>query len=208
MPREHTYTPHSQLKKIRGILGITQMELAAMLGVSYPYLLSVETGQRDMSAQLARKISWLVGVPSSQLRKKTAPPMTLDRASRKLVPFSLQTFKKHGVQLPTFLMPDDSGDVIAPTLNDYSKAFDAVLDSAVATHRVGAVIQSLLELFNEHFRTDEAIDAFRASYKKLYPQDKRVGARALIGYIYDLQESKFSQPEKPKKARKRKPISV
>jgi predicted transcriptional regulator len=48
-----------QLKKIRSALGITQMKLAEMLGVSYPYLLSVETGQRDMSAQLARKISWL-----------------------------------------------------------------------------------------------------------------------------------------------------
>ena len=132
--------------------------------------------------------------------------MSWDRASKKLVPFSLKTFEKHGVQLPVFLMPDDSKDLITPTLNDYSKAFDAVLDSAGVIHRLGTVIQSFLELFNEHFGSDTAIDAFLASYKKLYPGDKGVGARALIGYIYDLQENKFSQPEKPKKARKRKRI--
>src|SRR5216683_1554537 len=100
MPRQHRYTPHDQLKKIRGTLGITQKKLAEMLGVSYPYLLSVETGQRDMSAQLARKISWLVGVPFGQLRKKAAPPMSWDQASKKLVPFSEKTFQQHKTRLP------------------------------------------------------------------------------------------------------------
>jgi transcriptional regulator with XRE-family HTH domain len=203
---KHKYERHKQLKKIRDVLGKTQKQLAEMLGFSYPYLLAVETGQRDMSGPLARKISQLFGVPLDRIRNKQAPAMSWDRASKKLVPFSLKTFEKHGVQLPVFLMPDDSQDLIGPTLNDYSKAFNAVLDSAVVIHRLGAVIQSFLELFNEHFRSDAAIDAFLASYKKLYPGDKRLGARALIGYIYDIQELESSRPEKPKKTRNRRRV--
>jgi transcriptional regulator with XRE-family HTH domain len=204
---KHKFEPHLQLKAIRKVLDITQEQFAKMLGFSYPYLLAVETGQRNMSGPLARKISRLLGVPLDRIRNKHAPAMSWDRASNKLVPFSLKTFEKHGVQLPVFLMPDDSRDLITPTLKDYTKAFDAVLDSAVVVHRLGAVIQSFLELFNEHFRSDAAIDAFLASYKKLYPGDKRrLGARALIGYIYHIQELESYRPEKPKKRRNRRRI--
>ena len=38
------HEPHKQLKTIRKRVGITQKTAADMLGVSYPYLLSIETG--------------------------------------------------------------------------------------------------------------------------------------------------------------------
>jgi len=178
-----------------------------MLGVSYPYLLSVETGQRDMSEPLARKISWLVGV--RRIRDKKAPPMIWDRVSRKLVPFSSVTFQKHSARLPTFRIPDNtaaSEEQVTPTLKGYTKAFHALLDSAFSNRRLGAVLQRFFELFAENVPSDAAIDAFQASYRKLYPGDKGDAQRALVGYIYDVPESQISRPRRPKRRRKRKRI--
>ena len=60
-------TPHLRLKKLRKIIGFTQVKLAEKCGVSYPYLLSVETGQRAMSENLAKRISYATGVTSQWL---------------------------------------------------------------------------------------------------------------------------------------------
>ena len=205
MSRKHKYTPHLQLKTIRKKLGKTQKQLAEMLGVSYPYLLSVETGQRDMSEPLARKITWLFGV--SRIRDKKAAPMVWDEASKKLVPLSQKTFDQRKSKLPTFT-PDPSAldDRITPSLEGYSRAFHALLDSAPSTSGLGAVLQNFFDLFATHLSSDAAIDAFQASYQKLYPRDSGDAARALIGYVYDIQEGDFSRSKKPKLRQKRKRI--
>jgi transcriptional regulator with XRE-family HTH domain len=214
MPRKHKYEPHLQLKTIRKKLGKTQKQLAEMLGVSYPYLLSVETGQRDMSEPLARKISWLFGL-SSPIRNKKATPMSWDHVSKKLVPFSAETFRKHASQPPTFrIETDDTADTpdrVTPTLKGYTKAFHALLDSAAKTGRLGAVLESFFTLFAENIPSDAAIDAFQASYRKLHPHDSGDAQRALVGYIYDIvrtkiEERDFSRSGKRKRRRKRKRI--
>jgi transcriptional regulator with XRE-family HTH domain len=63
----HKKTPHLRLKKLRKIIGTTQRKLAEKCGVSYPYLLSVETGQRRMSEKLAKRISFATGVSKDWL---------------------------------------------------------------------------------------------------------------------------------------------
>ncbi len=206
MPRQHTYPPHAQLKKIRwGVLGVNQMKFAEMLGVSYPYLLSVETGQRDMSAQLARKISWLVGVPSGRLRNKNAPPMTWDPTLKKLVPFSKETFERRKTQLPTFAPnPDEPDELVTPSLKGYGKALHAMLDTAQKEGRLGALLQGFFELFAENFSSESAIDSFLTSVKTI--KGRTDGAEAaLIGYVYDRKETRGpSQAQKSKAIGKRK----
>jgi transcriptional regulator with XRE-family HTH domain len=59
--------PHLRLKNLRKIIQITQQKLAEKCGISYPYLLSVETGQRVMSEKLAKRISFATGVSKSWL---------------------------------------------------------------------------------------------------------------------------------------------
>ncbi len=202
MPRKHKYTPHLQLKTIRKKLGKTQKQLAEMLGVSYPYLLSVETGQRDMSEPLARKITGLFGV--SRIRDKKAAPMVWDGASKKLIPFSQKTFEQRKRKLPTFNPdPNDPDDRITPSLKEYSKAFHALLDSAPSTSGLGVVLQNFFDLFATHVSSEAAIDAFQASYRKLYPRDRGDAVRALIGYVYDVQEGDFSRSNKPKRRPKK-----
>jgi hypothetical protein len=101
-------------------------------------------------------------------------------------------------------MPDDTEDRVTPTLKGYTKAFHALLDSAVANRRLGPVLESFFELFAENVSTNAAMDAFQTSYRKLYPRDKGDAQRALVGYIYHNQENEFSRTEKPKGRRKRK----
>ena len=175
-----------------------------MLGVSYPYLLSVETGQRDMSEPLARKITWLFGL-ASPIRDKQAAPMTWNRVAKKRVPFSLDTFRKHSAKLPTFRIPDDTAgteEQVTPTLKGYTKAFHAMLDSASSTCRLGAVLESFFALFTENISSDAAIDAFQASYRKLYPRDSGAAQRALVGFLFDTRDGNVSRTEKGKGRRK------
>ena len=54
MPKKHT--PHVRLKNLRAIIGISQEKLAGLVGISYPYLLSIETGQREMSRAVSEKV--------------------------------------------------------------------------------------------------------------------------------------------------------
>jgi transcriptional regulator with XRE-family HTH domain len=179
------YQPHQQLKTIRKTLHKTQKQFAEMLGVSYPYLLSVETGQRDMSEPLARKISWLVGVSSAGLFKKKAPPMSWDDASKTLMPFALETYRQHRAQFPTFAAPDTLEEV-TPSLEGYAKAFHVVLDSAMSMHRLGAVLPNFFKFFTDSITSGASVGAFHASLQKLYPEDPEAAkaAVALIGRTY------------------------
>jgi transcriptional regulator with XRE-family HTH domain len=178
----HKYQPHYQLKTIRKTLKKTQKQFAEMLGVSYPYFLSVETGQRAMSEALARKIGWLVGVSSaSLLNDKKAKPMSFDETSNTLVPFSLQTYKQHRAQFPKFPLPD-TGKEVTPSLEGYAKIFHAVLDSAMSTHRLGQVLPNFLLFFAHSISSGTAVGAFHASLQKLYPEDPDA-ARAAIALL-------------------------
>jgi transcriptional regulator with XRE-family HTH domain len=59
--------PHLRLKALRKITGDTQVKLSERCGISYPYLLAVETGQRAMSEKLAKRISYATGVSKDWL---------------------------------------------------------------------------------------------------------------------------------------------
>jgi len=181
---ERKYEPHYQLRAIRDVLFVTQKEFAKMLGVSYPYYLSVETGQRDLSEALARKISWAVGVSSAELLKnKNAEPMAFEDAAQDVVPFSMETYRQHCAQFPKFsLSPYD--EEFKPTLEGYAKVFHAVLDSAMSRHRLGKVMPKFLTFLADSIGPD--IGGFIASVQKLYPEDReaRDAMVVLLGRTY------------------------
>lgn len=181
---------------------MTQKDFAKMLGVSYPYLLSVETGQRDMSESLSRKISWLVGVSSTELRKnKRAQPMAFDDTTQDVVPFSQETYRQHCAQFPKFSdkkkivigkatrdlqEPAPPRDEVTPTLEGYAKVFHGLLDSAMFRHRLGKVMPLFFKFFAEITPSGSEVGAFITSVQKLYPEDREaVNAMvALLGRTY------------------------
>jgi hypothetical protein len=170
--------------------------------VSYPYLLSVETGQRDMSDPLAHKIQWLCGVEVTGATKNI-PPMDWSQDEGKMVPFSSQTFEQRKTRLPSFAPdPDDLEYRVTPTLKQYGHALHAILDSARVDGRLGAALQSLFKLFAQNVSSDTNIDAFRESYRKLYPQDGTDALGALLGYIDPRRAA--SVPERRRRRRKKR----
>lgn len=66
--------PHLRLKAVREIIGDTQEALARRIGVSYSYVLSVETGQREMSQKFADLMMHATGVSPDWLMNATASP--------------------------------------------------------------------------------------------------------------------------------------
>jgi transcriptional regulator with XRE-family HTH domain len=196
---QHKYRPHYQLKKIRKTLGKTQKEFAEMLGVSYPYFLSVETGQRAMSEAVARKIDWLVGVSSAALLKsKKAKPMSFDAGSKTFVPFSLETYTQHRAQFPNFPLPDSQKE-ITPSLEGYAKVFHVVLDSAVSMHRLPEALDRFFKFFADNISSGSLLGAFHASLQKLYPDDPEAAtaAVALVSRTY-IPLSNLQADENPK----------
>jgi DNA-binding XRE family transcriptional regulator len=173
------YKPHYQLKAIRKTLQKTQVEFAKMLGVSYPYYLSVETGQRDLSETLARKISWLTGVSSSDLLKnKRAKPMSFDDKIQDVVPFSLETHRQHCAQFPKFTLPGH--EEVTPTAEGYTKVFHAVLDSAMTTHQMGEIMPRFVQFFAGIVQSNIGLRAFLGSLHKLYSEDAEAEEAAAV----------------------------
>ena len=182
MKTRRKYQPHYQLRAIRKALEKTQKDFAEMLGVYYPYLLAVETGQRAMSKPLARKIGWLVGVSPATLLDPKAKPMSWDDMCKKFVPFSLETYRRHQAQFLSFTLADTQEEVV-PTLEGYAKVFHAVLDSAMDMHRLPDALDSFYKFFSTNMQSDGSVGAFHASLQKLYPEDAEAkrAAIALLG---------------------------
>src|SRR5437868_4367959 len=65
---------HERLKAMRKIIGLTQQELAGRVGVSYPSILAVETGQRPMTKRLAMLIACATDICPVWLMNDAASP--------------------------------------------------------------------------------------------------------------------------------------
>jgi pentatricopeptide repeat protein len=69
-----------RLRTFRKLLKLTQAEFAARCGVSYPYILAVETGQRPVTEALAKRILFSTGLSPRWLLGKegsNSKPLTL-----------------------------------------------------------------------------------------------------------------------------------
>jgi DNA-binding XRE family transcriptional regulator len=66
------------LKQFREIAGITQSQLAKMIGVSDAAIIAIEAGYLPMSAKMARRIMSSSGVLSHSLMEPTGHPLSLD----------------------------------------------------------------------------------------------------------------------------------
>jgi transcriptional regulator with XRE-family HTH domain len=173
MPVSSPHTPHKQLKAIRARLGLTQMETAARLGVSYPYFLSVETGQRDLSAALAAKIQKTFGV--ARIQEKQQEPL-IRNSNGKLVPFTKDEYLRYVHSSPSFWIDDDLGDSprkikITPTIEDYARCAQALLEAA---KNEGTLRPVLSDFFNWYAQsiTDSMYESLKHSFDGLFPGER------------------------------------
>jgi len=78
MKRQPYRVKHACLKQFREIAGITQSELAKMIGVSDAAIIAIEAGYLPMSAKMARRIMSSSGALSRSLLEPTGRPLDLD----------------------------------------------------------------------------------------------------------------------------------
>ena len=175
------HKPHKQLKAIRARLGITQMQAAAMLSVSYPYLLSVETGQRELSGPLARKIRRTFGV--ARIQEKNAEPMIRDPKGN-LVPFTKERFENYILARPSFFIEDDSvvkldgklvrgGKLVTPTPTDYARCTRALLEAVEEHHTLRPVVADFFNWFAESITSEAIFKSLQRKFDELYPGERR-----------------------------------
>jgi len=87
-----TPKPYHPIRALRRILGQTQTEFAATVGVSKDAVVSWEMGRNPVSASMARRIALVTGADERALMDHALPLLTM---SLPRVPFNLEEYKKH-----------------------------------------------------------------------------------------------------------------
>ena len=217
-----SHQPHKQLKTIRARLGITQMQAAAMLGVSYPYFLAVETGQRALSRPLARKIERTFGVVGIQ--DKRAEPMILDlkrddleevnlEGRPSLVPFTKERFEEYAsVEWPAYYIDDDysskrAGDVVTPMPRDYARCTQALLEAAAEQHMLRPVIWDFHNWFANSITNHAMFESLKRKFDKLFPGERRKSDAFLVLSVFwgkHIEDAIHRRDKKKQKKRQKK----
>jgi transcriptional regulator with XRE-family HTH domain len=165
----------ARLKTIRARLDITQQKAAAMLGISYPYLLSIETGQRKISRAVARKVAEIFGV--SGIRDKNAEPLIRDPHTRQLVPFTKERHKEFTTAPPRFFIPDEyttkrGGEIVTPTLTDYARCAHALLAAAQEQGGLRPAVSTFARWFASVIVNDAMYESLKRQFDKLFPRQR------------------------------------
>jgi hypothetical protein len=158
------------------------MQAAAMLGVSYPYLLSVETGQRALSRALARKIEITFGVVGIQ--DKNAEPMMVDLQGQDsdvfdlerdapLVSFTKERFEKYAsADWPVYYLEEDD-EVVRPMPSDYARCTEALLKAVAEQHMLLPVITDFHSWFAKSITSDAILESFKRKFDQLFPGQRK-----------------------------------
>ena len=88
---------NNPIRALRRILGQTQGDFAATIGVSKDAVASWETGRNPVSASMARRIALVTGVDERALVNPKLPLLTMNPNPQRQ-PYTLEQFKKHRKQ--------------------------------------------------------------------------------------------------------------
>ncbi len=86
-------TTNEKIRELRRILGLTQEEFAAAIGVSKDTVASWETGRNQLSAGMARRMALATGVEERSLREASGPLQAHHPFPRR--PFTREEFEQH-----------------------------------------------------------------------------------------------------------------
>jgi hypothetical protein len=145
-----------------------------MLGVSYPYLLSVETGQRELSHPLADKIRKVFGV--ADISQRDADPQIL-AASGKLVPFTKEEFFRYKTKRPSFWIDVDYTDQetpqkVTPTPAEYGQCAAALLAAAEKLGVIRPLLSDFGNWFVDNISSTQMFETLNQSFDDLFPGER------------------------------------
>ena len=84
--------PNEAVRALRKIIGLTQAEFAAMLGVSKDAVVSWEFGRNELSATFARRIALVTGADGRMLRLGVSVPVSKDADAHL---YTKEDFERH-----------------------------------------------------------------------------------------------------------------
>jgi transcriptional regulator with XRE-family HTH domain len=149
--------PHLRLKAVRKITGDTQAAFARRIGVSYPYVLSVETGQRKMNVRFAQLVMHATGVSSDWLIRGTSKtpvcysgifrhPITSRFHLRSDEPFTRESFDEWAEKpRPPFNDVDPDSDQ-ARLIDDFSVALASLMKASARKGRFNVCAYYITEM--------------------------------------------------------------
>ena len=164
--------PHTQLKKIRSELHISQARTAALLGIRYQYYVSVETGQRELSKTLAARIGDTFGVARIN-QKHERPFMRGPRGTQR--PFSKRAYEEYASKPPAF-RDHDAGIVMTPTVEDYARSAHALLEAARRQLLLRPVLVGFFDWFARSIGGDRMFERLKQCFDELYPGQRKKSA--------------------------------
>jgi hypothetical protein len=139
------------------------------LGIDPQYLISVETGQRELSKTLAAKIATTFGV--ARIQKKHEMPMM--RGSKgALRPFSKNAFEEYASTPPSFREPD-TGRMLKPTVEDYVRSAHALLEAAHRQNLLRPVLFDFFDWFQRTIIDDTMFERLKECFDELFPGQRR-----------------------------------
>ena len=169
--KEKTYRGLTALRKL---LGQTQTEFAATVGVSKDAVASWDCGRNDLSATMARRIALATGVDDRSLLRGDRPLLTMSLPRR---PYTREDFAAHQREFR-------GGNTEANARRHAHRCGDAVqLLLVAAARREGAVVLngvmgSFLQWCNEargYFELEEEIDALLAQREGKFEMTRTYG---------------------------------
>ncbi len=87
--------PYNAIRELRKIIGQTQGEFAAMVGVSKDAVASWEIGRNNLSASLAHRIAYATGANQEELLSNRGPLTTYVPCKGPPKPLTAETFEAH-----------------------------------------------------------------------------------------------------------------
>jgi transcriptional regulator with XRE-family HTH domain len=165
------------MKELRKVIGITQRELAALIGASKDTVASWETGRDRVSAGMARRIALATGVDDRSLLRGSRPLLTYHPARR---PFTREEFERHQKQF----WGGTAEESVRRHLPRCLDALELLLRAAGQSGeggipaRMAGVLDSFIQWCQEtrkDFRLEKAIDAQLGERKATLELNKSYG---------------------------------
>jgi len=149
-----------------------------MLDVSYPYFLSIETGQRELSGLLANRIAKTFGV--ARIENKNEGP-TMRDANGDLVPFTKDRYDKYRSRLPSYFIQDQKR-LVRPTSEEYAQCTRALLEAAHEQGTMGRLLADFFPWFEKGISSDQSYKKFEQKFAELFPGKRNDAFWALTDY--------------------------
>jgi transcriptional regulator with XRE-family HTH domain len=138
------------LREVRAVLGWTQPQLAAKLGIHETYVRKIELGSRPLTEELARRIEGLTGARSAEFLKGRAGK-ALDYNG---APYSLKSFKLWS----GFLESQKCAEIFSDWITHWTRVLFLAAGKKKCLKRAQAEIAAKLDEVAKSFRLRPEID--------------------------------------------------